>query len=115
MTNRKRWNQRLRDRIWWANDRWEDRVLDWTDRPGVPDKLGYGIATLLTPLGANRARRAMCWLLQAHQPIEDHCMKPEHDYCIRCEKPMPFQGPNVEKRQAWLASQREKYGKGTTK
>jgi len=103
------WNQRLRERIWWVNDRWEDRVLAWTDQPGFP--FAGRVYELLTPLGSDRVKRFTCWLLRAHVPIEDHCLKPEHDFCARCDKPMPFQGPNLEKRQAYLESMRAKYAK----
>ena len=103
------WNRRLRNWIWWKNDRWEDRVLTLTDRPGVP--FAGRLYELLTPLGWDRSQRLICWLLRAHLPTEDHCMKPEHDFCARCNKPMPFQGPNVEKRQEHLDQMRARFSR----
>lgn len=103
------WNQQLRDRIWWINDRWEDRVMKWTDRPGR--SFSSTTYELLTPLGWDRSKRLVCWLFKAHRPTEDHCLKPEHDFCAWCNKPMPFQGPDIDKRQAYLDNMRAKYGK----
>jgi hypothetical protein len=103
------WNQRLRERIFWINDRWEDRVLTWTDRPGVP--CADRAYELLIPLGWDHSKRFLCWLRRAHVPIADHCLMPEHDFCARCNKPMPFQAPNVEKRQEYLKQMRARFSR----
>lgn len=40
--------------------------------------------------------RPTLWLLckiYGHEPTMDHCMKPSHDLCLWCRKPMPSQAP----------------------
>lgn len=35
-------------------------------------------------------RVLFCWPCE---PVEDMCRRPEHDYCVRCSRPMPGQAP----------------------
>lgn len=34
------------------------------------------------------AQKTLC-LLAGHDPNRDHCGRPEHDYCLWCNKSMP--------------------------
>lgn len=41
----------------------------------------------------DRVQTAGCWVLChtfGHKPVPDQCNKPEHDFCVFCNKPMPF-------------------------
>lgn len=111
-TANSRWNQRLRHRVWMHSNAWVDKVLDWQERQPKGWRTSGRLLEVLTPHDSEGwAAKWICRLLRAHEAIEDHCLKPEHDYCLYCNQLMPFQGPNIEKRQAWLANMREKYGK----
>lgn len=35
--------------------------------------------------------------LRGHLPEPDQCMRPEHDFCICCFKPMPYQAKRPER------------------
>ncbi len=110
--DRKSWNHRLRCHIWWHGTQWVDKVLDWQERQPKGWRTSDRLCGLLTPHDSDGwAAEWLCRLLLAHEATEDHCLKPEHDFCLYCGKSMPFKGPNIEKRQAWLADMREKYGK----
>jgi hypothetical protein len=45
---------------------------------------------------ANPAQIAVKWVLckvTGHMPVRDHCGKPEHDVCARCQRSTPHLAP----------------------
>lgn len=68
--------RKLRWRIQWKVDRYEDWLCDRRWTPNwlfVPDRVNH----------------ALCVVLGGHEPIEDQCGIPEHDYCAICQASTP--------------------------
>lgn len=74
-------DRRARINLWLA-----DKQHDWwIDRGKVAEFFG----TLQIHLFETPARWLLCHLF-GHKPIADQCNKPEHDYCVWCERRMPW-------------------------
>lgn len=82
--------QALRRQIWWNGSQWCDKVLDWQERQPRGWRTSNRLLEMLTPHdNEGWAARLLCRLMVAHYAIEDHCGKPEHDFCLFCGKSMP--------------------------
>lgn len=69
---------RLRRWLFWRYDEFTDRLCekDW-----APDWM-FGLP-----------QRIFCAVLRQHQPIDDQCGLPDHDFCAWCHTPMPGKAP----------------------
>lgn len=62
-------------------------------RGKVQDRLWWKLAEHIPGGTYNHpwlSRFLFCWPCE---PTEDMCRIPEHDYCVRCGRPMPNQAP----------------------
>lgn len=82
--------QKLRRRIWWHGEQWCDKVLDWQTTQPKGWRTSNRLLDILTPHDSQGwAATWLCRAMLAHYAIEDHCGKPEHDYCLFCRKKIP--------------------------
>jgi len=92
--------ERLHRWLWWKNDAYEDWLLDrglssaWYERLTIEED-GW-------------IQSGLCWLL-GHNIIEDHCGKPEHDYCLYCRTRHSGGAGNVEERLARIEKARREW------
>jgi hypothetical protein len=69
----------LRDKIGYRLSRTDDWMVDFT----LPDRAIDAVMSL-----TDKAQQGFCLVLGHHSAI-DQCMKPEHDFCIWCERRTP--------------------------
>lgn len=96
------WNKKLRSKILYKLDAWEDTAMDLSDKLckelGLSKETSNKIFEVLTFPTDEKPRFWTCQLLNSHEGTMDHCGMPEHDFCVYCQTPMPYQGEDVERR-----------------
>ena len=80
------WDWRTRVRWWFARygNRWDDWLCQ-TDDGGLTGWLSHRDWAYY---GDGGWGRVVC-LIVGHSPVQDHCGRPEHDYCPTCYRIMP--------------------------
>lgn len=114
-------SKRVRRQIFWKADKLEESTLNFLDsfaKRGhpLPKKVYSQAYEVLTFYTSDRAKELTCDLLGGHEGTSDHCGMPHHDFCLFCQKRLPFQGESVEQRIMRLVGKllEEAYAAGRT-